>query len=61
MEHVFDLYSKVNKDEIIVTSKDFKELVDNIKNNNKLTLDDKWLMEIIYSFYNIGYENGNKK
>ena len=61
MEHVFDLYSKVNKEKRIVTSKDFKELVDNIKNTNKLTLDDKWLMEIIYSFYNIGYENGNKK
>lgn len=61
MEHVFDLYSKVNKDERIVTSKDFKELVDNIKNTNKLSLDDKWLMEIIYSFYNIGYENGIKK
>lgn len=61
MEYVFELYSKANKEKRIVTSKDFKELVDNIKNNNKLTLDDKWLMEIIYSFYNIGYENGNKK
>lgn len=58
MDHLFNIYSMIvneNNNKGYVNPDKFRE---KLKVCDKRCVDDKWLMEMIYSFYNLGYENG---
>jgi len=55
-----DLYLTLSKSATPMNPRNVNNIIkDNIK-NKKICLEDRWLLEIIKSFYNIGYENGMK-
>tara|TARA_Y100001980_G_C14523966_1_gene299398 strand:+ start:1069 stop:1260 length:192 start_codon:yes stop_codon:yes gene_type:complete len=60
MEDIMDLYLTLSKSATPMNPRNVNNIIkDNIK-NKKICLEDRWLLEIIKSFYNIGYENGMK-
>jgi hypothetical protein len=60
MEHVIEVYSTINSSSNCVMPKNVGEIIKNKVKNNDIHLEDRWLLEIIKSFYNIGFENGKK-
>ena len=54
MEELFILYSNLYKKENI-TPEDFKDEINKIKNLNNM-----WILEVIYSFFMLGYKDKDK-
>jgi len=57
MEDLFTVYSQIYSETHIVDPQHARNIIDNIKLND---ISNKMLLELAYSFYNLGYENGKK-
>jgi hypothetical protein len=58
MDHLFNIYSMIaneNNSGGCVNPEKMREKVSKFRIDN---MNNKWLLEIVYSFYNLGYENG---
>jgi hypothetical protein len=60
MEHVMDLYLSISRDSNCVNPESINKIIKAKVESKNMCLEDRWLMEIIKSFYNIGYGNGIK-
>lgn len=60
MDHLFNIYSMIANENSNCGFVNPDKMREMFKVYDKISVDNKWLMEIIYSFYNLGYENGKK-
>ncbi len=60
MEDIMDLYLTLSKSATPMNPRNVNNIIKDKIKNKKICLEDRWLLEIIKSFYNIGYENGMK-
>ena len=58
MEDIMDLYLTLSKSVTPMNPRNVSNIIKNTIKDKKICLEDRWLLEIIKSFYNIGYENG---
>jgi hypothetical protein len=54
MQEIFKLYSKIH-DNNDLTPKMFRKEIDKIK-----TVDNMWILEVVYSFFMLGYIKNNQ-
>ena len=57
MEDLFTVYSQIYSETNTVDPQHARNFINNIKSDN---ISNKILLELAYSFYNLGYENGKK-
>ena len=60
MDTLFDIYSDVHRLNADGKSVSPGKMREKFIVGDRMCMDSRWLMEIIYSFYNLGYENGKK-
>ena len=54
LEDLFTVYANIVKLETNVCSKQIRKMLDNVHTNN---IHEKWIIEMCYSFYNLGVSN----